>query len=81
MYVKGPITPCSVAAGGAVFVRVRTPNLTGTWPHPTDWLISNFLIALTGISYSSPSVCYCGVSSTSGTLMHPNLVHLLLIIN
>ena len=48
MYMRGPITPCGLAAGGAVFLRVRTPNLTGTLRHPTGWLISNFLIALTG---------------------------------
>ena len=33
MYVRGPITPCGLAAGGAVFIRVRTPNLTGTLRH------------------------------------------------
>jgi len=30
----GPITPCGLAAGGAVFIRVRTPNLTYTRRHP-----------------------------------------------
>ena len=48
VHVRSPITPCSLAAGGAVFIRVRTPNLTGTRRHPMDKLISNFLIALTG---------------------------------
>ena len=42
------MTPCGLAAGGAVFIRVRTPNLTGTLRHPTGWLTSNFPIALTG---------------------------------
>ena len=41
----------------------------------------SFLIALIGDIISSLSVCYCGVSSKSGTLMHPNLAHLLLITN
>jgi len=45
MYFEGP---CGLAAGGAVFIRVRTLNLTCTRRHPTNWLISNFLIALTG---------------------------------
>ena len=27
---RGPITPCGLAAGGAVFIRVRVPNLTCT---------------------------------------------------
>ena len=48
MYVRGPITPCGLAARDAVFIRVRTPNMTGTLRHPTGWLISNFLIVLTG---------------------------------
>ena len=48
MYVRGPITPCGLAAGGAVLIRVRTPNLTGTLRHPTGWLFLNFPIALTG---------------------------------
>jgi hypothetical protein len=30
MYARGPITPCGLAAGGAVFIRVRIPILTGT---------------------------------------------------
>jgi len=46
--LRGPITPCGLGAGGAVFIRVRTPNLTYTRRHPTDWLISNFLISLIG---------------------------------
>ena len=29
-YARGPITPCGLAAGGAVFIRARVPNLTGT---------------------------------------------------
>jgi len=81
MCVRGPITLCGLAAGGAVFMRMRTPNLTGTLRHPTGWLISNFLIALTGDIIFLLSVCYCAVPSTSGTLMHPNLAHLLLTIN
>ena len=48
IYARGPIAPHSLAEGGAVFIRVRTPNLTGTLRHPTGWLISNFPIALTG---------------------------------
>jgi len=43
MYVRGPITHCGLAARDAVFIRVRTPNLTSTLRHPTGWLISNFL--------------------------------------
>ena len=27
---EGPITPCGLTAGGAVFIRVRVPNLTRT---------------------------------------------------
>jgi len=81
MHVRGPITPCGLAAGGAVFIRVRTPNLTGTLCHPTGWLISNFLIALTRdiIFLSQCRLLWC--TFTSGTLMHPNLAHLLLTIN
>ena len=30
MSARGPITSCGLAAGGAVFIRVRVPNLTGT---------------------------------------------------
>ena len=52
----GPITPCGLAARYAVFIRVRTPNLTGTLRHPTGWLISNFLIVLTGGYYIPLSV-------------------------
>ena len=80
MYAWGP-TPCGLAAGGAVLIRVRTPNLTGTLRHPTGWLISNFLIALTGdiIFLSQCQLLRC--ASTSRTLMHPNLAHLLLTIN
>ena len=48
IYERGPMSPCGLAAGGAVFIRVRTPNLTGTLRQPTGWLISNFPIALTG---------------------------------
>jgi len=61
MYVRGPITPCGLAAGGAVFITGRTPNLTGTRRRPTDWLISNFLIALTGdiIFYSQCLLLWC----------------------
>ena len=33
MFVRGPITACGLAAKGAVFIRVRTPNLTGTSPY------------------------------------------------
>jgi len=29
-YARGPITSCGLAAGGAVFIRGRVPNLTGT---------------------------------------------------
>jgi len=80
MYAWGP-TPCGLAAGGAVLIRVRTPNLTGTLRHPTGWLISNFLIALTGdiIFLSQCQLLWC--TSTSDTLMHPNLAHLLLTVN
>ena len=51
--IEGPyhplrFTPCGLAAGGAVFIGVRSPNLTGTRRHSTDWLIFNFYIALTG---------------------------------
>ena len=48
MQLRGPITPCGLAARGAVLIRVRTPNLTYTRHHPMDWLIFNFLIALIG---------------------------------
>ena len=81
MYVLGPITSCGSAAGGGVFIRVRKLNLTGTLRHPTGWLISNFLIALTEdtIVLSLCRLPWC--TSTSVTLMHLNLAHLLLIIN
>jgi len=46
--IEGPYHPLGLAAGGAVFIRVRTPNLTYTRHHPTDWLISKFLIGLIG---------------------------------
>ena len=76
-----PITPCGLAAGGAVFIRVKTLNLTGTLRDPTGWLISNFLITLTGdiIYLSQCRLLWC--TSASGTLMHPNLAHLLSTIN
>ena len=32
IYARGPITSCGLAAGGAVFISVRVPNLTGTAP-------------------------------------------------
>ena len=54
--------------------------------HTTGWLIFNFLIVLIGnIIFLSEhlylSISYCCLPFTSGTLMHSNLVHLLLTIN
>jgi len=38
-----------MVAGGAVFIRVRIPNLTGkAIYHTTGWLIFNFPIVLIG---------------------------------
>ena len=45
---EGPYHPLRFGRSGCCFLRVRTPSLTGTRRHPTDWLISNFLIPLTG---------------------------------
>jgi len=45
---EGPYHPLRFGHKGCCFLRVRTPNLTGTLRHPTGWLIFNFLIALTG---------------------------------
>ena len=45
---RGPITPCGLAAGGAVFIGMRVPNLTGTTALTTGWLIFNFPIVLIG---------------------------------
>ena len=91
MYVRGLITPCGLAAGVAVFyiccfyifLYYKIENTESDWytaspyglddlqlPHSSD---REYHILL--------SVCYCGVPSTSGTLMHPNLAHLLLTIN
>jgi len=80
-YVWGALSPPAVWPQGVLFLWVRTPNLTSTLRHPTGWLIFNFLIALTRDIIFSLSVCYCCVASTSGTLMHPILAHLLLTIN
>jgi len=45
----GALSPPAVWPQGVLFfIRVRTPNLTYTRRHPTDWLISNFLIVLIG---------------------------------
>jgi len=41
---EGPYHPLRFGRRGCVFIRVRTPNLIYTRRHPTDWLISNFLI-------------------------------------
>jgi len=30
IYARGPMTSCGLAAEGAVFIRVRVPNLIGT---------------------------------------------------
>jgi len=80
MYVRGPITPCGLEAGGTVFIRVRTSNLTGTLRHPTGWLIFN-LTVLTGDIIFLSQCRLLWYTSTSGTLMHPNLAHVLLTIN
>ena len=45
---EGPYHPLRFGRRGCCFLRVRTLNLTSTLRHPTGWLISNFLIALTG---------------------------------
>ena len=34
VYARGPINSFVLAAGGAVFIRVRVPNLTGTTASP-----------------------------------------------
>jgi len=60
----------------------KSDNTESYWyTAPTGWLISNFLIALTGdiIFLSQCRLLWC--ASTSGTLMHPNLAHLLFTIN
>jgi len=81
-YMWGALSPPAVWPQGVLFLwewehriwLIHCVTLRVGWSPTSSWLWQ-------GISYSSLSVCYCCVPSTSGTLMHPNLAHLLLTIN
>jgi len=77
---EGPYHPCGLAAGGAVFIRVRIPMLPGT-------TASHYGLVDVQLPHSSDREYHIPLSE-SGTAVYPsqvvpssNLAHLLLTIN
>jgi len=78
---EGPYHHLRFGRRGCCFYKSENTESDWYTASPTGWLISNFLIVLTGdiIFLSQCQLLRC--ASTSRTLMHPNLAHLLLTIN
>ena len=79
--IEGPYLPLRFGRRGCCFYKSENTQSDLYTASPYGLVDLQLPQLWQEISYSSLSVYYCGVSSTNGTLMHPNLAHLLLIIN